>query len=234
MMGGADADPGPGPRAASMRASTCSRRRSSTSSSTPSRTTPRPATLLADAFEQIGYQQESPSVRNSFLAAALELRSGIPEGAAPKTSGPDLIRALSTGQFLDFLGIRLDPDRAADGIAFTAQPHHPGQRRAVRRRAEQRHPDEPAGLPRRRPGPHHHDQPLRPRAGDDRAGPADGAGRRRAGRPGRRPGRAGRRWPALLVHFELGFEIMPGTGPGHLSPDLDPFAQEPLGDTAGG
>ena len=29
--------------------------------------------LLADAFEQIGYQQESPSVRNSFLAAAFEL-----------------------------------------------------------------------------------------------------------------------------------------------------------------
>ena len=46
--------------------------------------------LLADAFEQFGYQQESPSVRNSFLAAALELRSGIPEGASPKTTaGPD-------------------------------------------------------------------------------------------------------------------------------------------------
>ena len=28
--------------------------------------------LLADVFEQIGYQQESPSVRNSFIAAALE------------------------------------------------------------------------------------------------------------------------------------------------------------------
>ena len=32
---------------------------------------------------------------------------GIPQGAAPKTCGPDMIRALSTGQFLDFLGIRL-------------------------------------------------------------------------------------------------------------------------------
>ena len=31
--------------------------------------------LLADVFEQIGYQKESPSVRNSFLAAAYELRS---------------------------------------------------------------------------------------------------------------------------------------------------------------
>jgi alkyl sulfatase BDS1-like metallo-beta-lactamase superfamily hydrolase len=36
--------------------------------------------LLADVFEQIGYQQESPSVRNSFLAAAYELRSGIRKG----------------------------------------------------------------------------------------------------------------------------------------------------------
>ncbi len=64
--------------------------------------------LLADAFEQVGYQQESPSVRNSFLAAALELRSGIPSGAAPKSTGPDMVRALSTLQFLDYLGIRLD------------------------------------------------------------------------------------------------------------------------------
>lgn len=70
--------------------------------------------LLADAFEQVGYQQESPSVRNSFLAAALELRSGIPTGAAPKSTGPDLVRALSTLQFLDYLGIRLDSTRIGD------------------------------------------------------------------------------------------------------------------------
>jgi alkyl sulfatase BDS1-like metallo-beta-lactamase superfamily hydrolase len=70
--------------------------------------------LLADAFEQVGYQQESPSVRNSFLAAALELRSGVPTGAAPKSTGPDMVRALSTLQFLDFLGIRLDPELAGE------------------------------------------------------------------------------------------------------------------------
>jgi alkyl sulfatase BDS1-like metallo-beta-lactamase superfamily hydrolase len=69
---------------------------------------------LADAFEQVGYQQESPSVRNSFLAAALELRSGIPAGAAPKSTGPDLVRALSTLQFLDYLGIRLDSGAVGD------------------------------------------------------------------------------------------------------------------------
>lgn len=74
--------------------------------------------LLADAFEQLGYQKESPSLRNSFLAAALELRSGIPSGAIPKTSGPDMIKAMSTQLWLDFLGIRLDPERTS-GKAFT-------------------------------------------------------------------------------------------------------------------
>jgi alkyl sulfatase BDS1-like metallo-beta-lactamase superfamily hydrolase len=73
--------------------------------------------LLADNFEQIGYQQESPSVRNSFLAAAYELRSGIPEGASPKTAGPDMVRAMTTDLFLDFLGIRMD-SKKAEGMKF--------------------------------------------------------------------------------------------------------------------
>ena len=74
--------------------------------------------LLADNFEQIGYQQESPSVRNSFLAAAYELRSGIPEGASPKSAGPDVIRAMTTELFLDFLGVRMDAKKA-EGMKFT-------------------------------------------------------------------------------------------------------------------
>jgi alkyl sulfatase BDS1-like metallo-beta-lactamase superfamily hydrolase len=73
--------------------------------------------LLADVFEQIGYQQESPSVRNSFLAGALELRSGIPVGASPKSSGPDLIRAMSTDLWLDYLGIRLQTAEA-EGLHY--------------------------------------------------------------------------------------------------------------------
>jgi alkyl sulfatase BDS1-like metallo-beta-lactamase superfamily hydrolase len=73
--------------------------------------------LLADSFEQFGYQQESPSVRNSFLGAAYELRSGIPDGASPKTAGPDVIKAMTTELFLDFLGIRLDAEKA-EGITF--------------------------------------------------------------------------------------------------------------------
>jgi alkyl sulfatase BDS1-like metallo-beta-lactamase superfamily hydrolase len=73
--------------------------------------------LLADVFEQIGYQQESPSVRNSFLAGALELRNGIPSGASPSSTGPDLSRALSTGMWLDFLAIRMD-SKKAEGMKF--------------------------------------------------------------------------------------------------------------------
>ncbi|MGE6649599.1 alkyl/aryl-sulfatase [Shewanella colwelliana] len=69
--------------------------------------------LLADVYEQIGYQKESPSVRNSFLAAAYELRHGMPTGASPKASGPDMIKGMSTGLWLDFLGVRLDTEKSA-------------------------------------------------------------------------------------------------------------------------
>ena len=64
--------------------------------------------LLADAFEQVGYQQENPGLRNSFLAAAYELRNDIPATAIPSSSSPDVIRVMTTGQFLDFLAIRMD------------------------------------------------------------------------------------------------------------------------------
>ncbi len=74
--------------------------------------------LLADSFEQFGYQQESPSVRNSFLGAAYELRSGIPEGISPKTLTPDVVNQMTTEMFLDFVGILLD-SRKAEGMEFT-------------------------------------------------------------------------------------------------------------------
>jgi alkyl sulfatase BDS1-like metallo-beta-lactamase superfamily hydrolase len=74
--------------------------------------------LLADIFEQIGYQQENPGLRNSFLAGAFELRSGIPEGASPDSSGPDMIEAMSTELFLDFIGIRMD-SKQAENMEFT-------------------------------------------------------------------------------------------------------------------
>jgi alkyl sulfatase BDS1-like metallo-beta-lactamase superfamily hydrolase len=74
--------------------------------------------LLADVFEQIGYQQENPGLRNSYLSGAFELRSGIPQGAQIDSAGPDVVRAMSTELFLDFVGIRMD-SRKAEGMEFT-------------------------------------------------------------------------------------------------------------------
>lgn len=80
--------------------------------------------LLSDIFEQIGYQMESPSVRNSFLSAALELRSGIPEGTPPQTGSADLLGALTTEMFFDYLAIQLD-STLVEGVSFTANIVHP-------------------------------------------------------------------------------------------------------------
>ena len=69
--------------------------------------------LLADAYEQLGYQAESTSVRNWFLQGAFELRNGLPGGSAPRTLTPDVVRAMTTEQWLDFLGISMDPKKSA-------------------------------------------------------------------------------------------------------------------------
>jgi alkyl sulfatase BDS1-like metallo-beta-lactamase superfamily hydrolase len=74
--------------------------------------------LLADIFEQLGYQQENPGLRNCYLAAAYELRTGIPQGQIASSSSPDVVRAMSTELFLNFLAIRMD-SRKAEGMRFT-------------------------------------------------------------------------------------------------------------------
>jgi alkyl sulfatase BDS1-like metallo-beta-lactamase superfamily hydrolase len=73
--------------------------------------------LLADTFEQLGYQYESTSMRNVFLSAARELRSGVADAAGVKSGGPDAIRALTTSQWWDAVAIRVDSGKA-DGMAF--------------------------------------------------------------------------------------------------------------------
>ena len=72
--------------------------------------------LLADIFEQLGYQAENGGHRNSYLAAAYELL-GHPAGAVVSSS-PDVVRAMSTELFLNFLGIKMD-SRRAEGLRFT-------------------------------------------------------------------------------------------------------------------
>lgn len=73
--------------------------------------------LLADIFEQLGYQYESASMRNAFLSAAQELRSGVQKIMGLETGGPDAVRALTTSQWWDAVAIRVD-SRKADGMAF--------------------------------------------------------------------------------------------------------------------
>lgn len=74
--------------------------------------------MLADTFEQIGYQQENTGLRNSFLQGAYELRTGLQGSVPPKSTGPDVIRAMPTSNWLDFLGISIDPIKA-EGLKFT-------------------------------------------------------------------------------------------------------------------
>jgi len=69
--------------------------------------------LCADALEQLGYQAESATWRNAYLFGARELRMG-PLQLNPRTIlSPDLIRAITTETFFDFMGVRLNADRAA-------------------------------------------------------------------------------------------------------------------------
>ena len=88
--------------------------------------TNEPARLLcANALEQLGYAAESGPWRNAYLTAAKELRSGV--DADPKyraTGSADIQRAMTPDMMLDYLGILLDADAAADldlvvNLAFT-------------------------------------------------------------------------------------------------------------------
>lgn len=73
---------------------------------------------LAETFEQLGYQSESTSFRNSYLQLAAELRSGIADVTVANSSSPDIISGMTTAQWLDFLGISVD-SRKAEGMAWT-------------------------------------------------------------------------------------------------------------------
>ena len=70
--------------------------------------------LLANVFEQLGYQYESASMRNVFLAAAQELRNGTDTIAAPRGTSPGLARAMTTSQWWDSVATRVD-SALADG-----------------------------------------------------------------------------------------------------------------------
>lgn len=68
--------------------------------------------LLADSYEQQGYQAESGIWRNQFLAAAHDLRSRNKPGGQ-STQSADLIAAVPTQLLLDSVATRFDPAKLA-------------------------------------------------------------------------------------------------------------------------
>ncbi|WP_412079525.1 alkyl/aryl-sulfatase (plasmid) [Streptomyces xanthophaeus] len=66
---------------------------------------------LAGVYDQLGQGSENGTWRNFYLTAALELRSG-PGGEAVDMSNPEMVMALTTGQLLDSIAIRVDGPRA--------------------------------------------------------------------------------------------------------------------------
>ncbi|NUT20951.1 MAG: MBL fold metallo-hydrolase [Hamadaea sp.] len=69
--------------------------------------------LQADALEQLGYQCENGTWRSLYLMGAHELRNGVFHGVALTTTSPDMIRSMSPDLYFDYLGIRLNGDKAA-------------------------------------------------------------------------------------------------------------------------
>jgi alkyl sulfatase BDS1-like metallo-beta-lactamase superfamily hydrolase len=188
--------------------------------------------LLADVWEQIGYQQESPSVRNSFLAGAYELRSGIPTGASPKGTGPDMIRGMTTGLWLDFLGVRLRSEKV-DGQSFVMNFITPdnGERYVVElsngtltniRDQQAKNPTLTITV-------------NRTDLESVMTGKANLDGLLAAGKAkldgDRRPYDLLR---GSLVQFDMGFEILPGTKVKTDMPKMSPFEQAPPATSDGG
>ena len=68
--------------------------------------------LLADSYEQQGYQAESAIWRNMFLSGARDLREGMKAGISAQSI--DMISAIPTGLLLDSVATRLDPKIIGD------------------------------------------------------------------------------------------------------------------------
>lgn len=73
--------------------------------------------LLADAYEQMGYQAESGPWRSVYLQGAYELRNGTPSTGGTNVASPDIIKNMPPEMLFDYLAVRILPEKAA-GKAF--------------------------------------------------------------------------------------------------------------------
>ncbi len=69
--------------------------------------------MLADAYEQMGYQAESGPWRSVYLQGAYELRNGVPSAGGTNVASPDTIKAMPPEMTFDFFGVRLNGEKAA-------------------------------------------------------------------------------------------------------------------------
>lgn len=71
--------------------------------------------LLADTYEQLGFQSESGPWRNFYLSGAQDLREGkkVLETSV-ETNSPDMVKGMSTELFFDYLGMQFKGTENAD------------------------------------------------------------------------------------------------------------------------
>ncbi len=70
--------------------------------------------LLADAYEQLGYQAESGPWRNFYLSGAQELRIGTQKADFSGTASADMIKGMSTELYFNYIGMRFKGTENAD------------------------------------------------------------------------------------------------------------------------
>ncbi|KRG70703.1 hydrolase [Pseudoxanthomonas dokdonensis] len=68
--------------------------------------------LMADAFEQLGYQEENALYRNLYLSSAKELRMGGSVPNALSTISPEVIAALPADLFMSYISMTVDQTKA--------------------------------------------------------------------------------------------------------------------------
>ncbi|UUO10484.1 MBL fold metallo-hydrolase [Alcaligenes faecalis] len=70
--------------------------------------------LLANSYEQLGYQAESGPWRSIYLQGALELRNGAPDLPVPPNNNADMLAALTPEMMFDLMAVRLDDEKVKD------------------------------------------------------------------------------------------------------------------------
>ncbi|HHC7130261.1 TPA: alkyl/aryl-sulfatase [Vibrio parahaemolyticus] len=70
--------------------------------------------LMADAFEQLGYQEESTLARGWYLTAAAELRSDEELPQAVNTAGVDVLKSIPADLMMDVFATRIVPEKSVE------------------------------------------------------------------------------------------------------------------------